>query len=58
MKCFLSIAKVLRFGFIILNLDLRKQARQLENDIDAKLVNFSKLGSGPTPFNSASKSNG
>lgn len=38
--------------------DLRKQARQLENEIDAKLVNFSKLGSGPTPFNSVSKSNG
>jgi len=38
--------------------DLRKQARQLENEIDVKLVNFSKLGSGPTAFNSALKSNG
>ena len=37
--------------------DLRKLARQLENEIDAKLVNFSKLGSGPTPFNST-KQNG
>lgn len=27
--------------------DLRKQARQLENDIDAKLVSFSKLGFNP-----------
>ena len=38
--------------------DLRKQARQLENEIDVKLVNFSKLGSGPTIFNSAVKSSG
>ncbi|XP_046634165.1 Golgi SNAP receptor complex member 1-like [Daphnia pulicaria] len=37
--------------------DLRKQARQLENEIDAKLVSFSKLGLGSTPFNN-SKSNG
>lgn len=27
-------------------LDLRKQARHLENDIDLKLVAFSKLGAG------------
>ena len=26
--------------------DLRKQARQLENEIDLKLVSFSKLGTG------------
>ena len=30
----------------LVNIDLRKQARQLENEIDAKLVSFSKLGSG------------
>ena len=39
-------------------LDLRKQARQLENEIDAKLVSFSKLGLGSTPFNNSSKPNG
>jgi len=38
--------------------DLRKQARQLENEIDVKLVNLSKLGSSPTIFNNATKSNG
>jgi len=38
--------------------DMRKQARQLENEIDVKLVNFSKLGSGPTIFSNAVKSNG
>ncbi len=44
---------------IVVNfLDLRKQARQLENEIDAKLVSFSKLGLGSTPFNNSSKSNG
>ena len=37
---------------------MRKQARQLENEIDVKLVNFSKLGSGPTIFSNAVKSNG
>lgn len=35
--------------------DLRKQARQLENEIDLKLVAFSKLGAGiKTPHNSNS----
>lgn len=35
--------------------DLRKQARHLENDIDLKLVAFSKLGAGiNTPHNHAS----
>ena len=33
----------------LVNIDLRKQARQLENEIDAKLVSFSKLGSGSIP---------
>lgn len=34
-------------------LDLRKQARQLENEVDLKLVAFSKLGAGiKTPQNS------
>lgn len=28
----------------IMLLDLRKQARQLENDIDLKLISFSKFG--------------
>ena len=36
--------------------DLRKQARQLENEIDSKLVSFSKLGMAPTPFNPTPKS--
>lgn len=36
-------------------LDLRKQARQLENEIDLKLVAFSKLGAGiNTPHSSHS----
>ena len=30
--------------------DLRKQARQLENEIDVKLVSWSKLGSGSSPL--------
>ena len=32
--------------------DLRKQARQLENEIDLKLVSFSKLGTSYTSFSS------
>lgn len=40
---------------LFLLLDLRKQARHLENDIDLKLVAFSKLGAGiNTPRNHAS----
>lgn len=35
--------RIIRSTFI---LDLRKQARQLENEIDLKLVAFSKLGAG------------
>lgn len=33
--------------------DLRKQARQLENEIDLKLVAFSKLGAGIKTPNSS-----
>lgn len=32
-------------GYLLVS-DLRKQARQLENEIDLKLVSFSKLGTG------------
>lgn len=41
------VEKLLQNCFVFLFLyltDFRKQARQLENDIDAKLVSFSKLG--------------
>ena len=30
---------------------MRKHARQMENDIDLKLVSFSKLGTGSNHFN-------
>ena len=49
------------YSVLIMNIlyaDLRKQARQLENEIDGKLVNYSKLGSGPTLFNNSVKPNG
>lgn len=39
------MCKVLFYNFSSL-IDLRKQARQLENEIDLKLVAFSKLGAG------------
>jgi len=31
-------------NFLNIFVDLRKQARQLENDIDLKLISFSKFG--------------
>lgn len=32
-------------GFLSTGIDLRKESRRLENEIDLKLVSFSKLGS-------------
>lgn len=41
---------------IVFFLALRKQARRLENDIDMKLVAFSKVGSNSMPSTSADTS--
>jgi hypothetical protein len=41
---FNNISAILWQSLIFAFSDLRKQARQLENEIDLKLVSFSKLG--------------
>lgn len=45
-----------RFSNILRFLDLRRQARHLENEIDAKLVAFSKLGISKTSSHVSSDS--